>query len=267
MRYVGRLMSGEVSDWAQITRFFIRQHMQRRTYNREVQGWMAEEGLLLLPPFSTPQSETAKNILQSWLDSPLQVLVQARGCEEAPEDLSDKWPTNTYELTWSARWRKLWSSGGTPRVKLWTWKVLRRAFFTGERAMKLNMNDGTCCRCKGSCETVPHLFFDCRYSQVLWKSLQEASIKARTSFRVPHGLLETIDEALKRSRADALSFMSSTTSLGQFGLTGTRLFSTTSYKLRPCESLWNRRDSRWNAVSTIKAQALDGGRASVPWRN
>ncbi|KAL2653574.1 hypothetical protein R1flu_021702 [Riccia fluitans] len=245
MHYVGRLINGEISDWAQITRFFIRQQMQRRTYNREVRCWTVEEGLLLLPPFSIPQSETAKSIIQSWfkfrryltLDDHALILpvsltlrqlrelmgryrtqrcfndrivcpllkrlgisvltnlressgnwisivsrLRAHGsqldriqlgpievfqhwlhtvqvgpqrlenspswrwktsktswsgwthpskfwyklaeAEELPDDLSDKWPTNSYELTWTNYWQKLLDSGGTPRVKLWTWKIL-----------------------------------------------------------------------------------------------------------------------------------------------
>ncbi|KAL2651269.1 hypothetical protein R1flu_019397 [Riccia fluitans] len=189
MCYVGRFMSDEQSDWAQMMRFFIRQQMQRRSYCGEIKYWTAEEGLLLLPSISTPQSETTNNIIHSWfqfkkyltldnhalalLDSlmlrqiwepmgryrvrrpfndrivypllkriDIHVLTNLFGssgpqrlknspswrwknseiswtggtqpsklwhklteAEETPDDLSDKWPMGSYDLTWSSRWR------------------------------------------------------------------------------------------------------------------------------------------------------------------
>ncbi|KAL2603077.1 hypothetical protein R1flu_022427, partial [Riccia fluitans] len=65
MRYIGRLLSGEHSDWVQMLRFFLCQQMLKRLHCREVRHWLVEEGLLLLP-FSTPQSKTTRNIVQSW---------------------------------------------------------------------------------------------------------------------------------------------------------------------------------------------------------
>ncbi|KAL2610342.1 hypothetical protein R1flu_028915 [Riccia fluitans] len=66
MRYIGWLMNGESSDWAQTMRFFIKEQMFKQTKCREIKQWSAEEGLLLLPPMSTPHSETTSNILQGW---------------------------------------------------------------------------------------------------------------------------------------------------------------------------------------------------------
>ncbi|KAL2622713.1 hypothetical protein R1flu_002918 [Riccia fluitans] len=66
IRYAGRLLSGESSDWAHMIRFFVKEQMTRRAYCREVRQWTAEEGLLLLPRFSIPRSETANSIMNSW---------------------------------------------------------------------------------------------------------------------------------------------------------------------------------------------------------
>ncbi|KAL2652228.1 hypothetical protein R1flu_020356 [Riccia fluitans] len=85
--------------------------------------------------------------------------------EETPDDLSTKWPEGEYALTWSERRRKLWEEGGLSCVKLWKWKVLRRAFFTGECAKTMKVASDPCCRCKVVEETVPHLFYECRDSQ------------------------------------------------------------------------------------------------------
>ncbi|KAL2608633.1 hypothetical protein R1flu_027206 [Riccia fluitans] len=69
MKYLGRLMNGEQDDWAQVMRFFIKQQLQKCTYCRETKYWTAEEGLLLLPSLSMPQSETTNSVLQSWMRS------------------------------------------------------------------------------------------------------------------------------------------------------------------------------------------------------
>ncbi|KAL2624500.1 hypothetical protein R1flu_008745 [Riccia fluitans] len=285
MRYVGHLLNGDLSDWAQMMKYFIQQQMQRRSNGQETKYWTAEEVLILLPSLAVPQSETTNSMIQSWLrlrrfltldedslDIPssltlrqikipleryrarrsfndrvvfpilrrlgVQVLInladgagkwvdlanrlrvkgillnqvqsEAIGsfqewlstvrmeaqrlqdsaswrlkgtrvkwkgwtqssqawhklisAEETMDDLSSKWPEANYEYTWKERWKKLWGKGGAPRIKLWTWKILRRAFFTGERAKKMQVSTDPCCHCKIDEETVPHLFFNCRDS-------------------------------------------------------------------------------------------------------
>ncbi|KAL2622829.1 hypothetical protein R1flu_003034 [Riccia fluitans] len=66
MRYFGRLIEGEQSDWANLMRHFIKQQLQKQANNRETKYWTAEEGLLLLPSLSMPQSETTNNIIKGW---------------------------------------------------------------------------------------------------------------------------------------------------------------------------------------------------------
>ncbi|KAL2641639.1 hypothetical protein R1flu_009226 [Riccia fluitans] len=292
MRYVGRLLSGESSDWAHMIRFFVREQMLKRSYCWVVKHWTAEEGLLLLPKFSTPRSETTNSIVHSWfkyrkylkldedalvlpgsltLRQILELLKRYRmdqGCgsgknpwgiskphadrcnhriprvaancanrhseagtqpklevaelrnrveegleanfwhkleesEEATEDLSAKWPPGTYTLTWSSRWRKLWDRGGLPRVKIWLWKLLQRAFFTGKRATTMQVSYDPCCRCKAATESVSHLFYECSTSRTRWNQLRELAIESRASFHVAYSLLELIDKAIRTKKAVA----------------------------------------------------------------
>ncbi|KAL2610341.1 hypothetical protein R1flu_028914 [Riccia fluitans] len=59
-----------------------------------------------------------------------------------------------------------------------------------------------CCRCKEEVETVPHLFYTCKDCQTRWTLLHELASKARASFQNMHGLLETIDEALRTKKKE-----------------------------------------------------------------
>ncbi|KAL3682312.1 hypothetical protein R1sor_000334 [Riccia sorocarpa] len=43
--------------------------------------------------------------------------------EESHEELSDKWPTSQYNLTWKQRWQFLWEKGGTVQP---LWRSIRR---------------------------------------------------------------------------------------------------------------------------------------------
>ncbi|KAL2631781.1 hypothetical protein R1flu_016467 [Riccia fluitans] len=116
--------------------------------------------------------------------------------DETPDDLTGKWPLGVYRLTWNERWKKLWEAGGLLCTKTWLWKLLRRAFFTGERALRLQVSQDLCCRCKQVVETVSHLFFDCSHLITRWHQLQESARRAESSFRATHNLLDSIDEAL-----------------------------------------------------------------------
>ncbi|KAL2628913.1 hypothetical protein R1flu_013599 [Riccia fluitans] len=321
MRYAGRLMNGDDSDWAQLICRFTRQRMHCRSGSKELKHWAAEEGLLLLPSISTPQSETANNIIKSWLyfrkylildmqalELPgnltlrqlkmltdrychrrpftnrvtypllkkigvtvlanltsssgawisMTAALRARGiqlsqtqleaiqvlqdwlasvkigpqklqcspswrwkrtdvewkgwnrpsnfwhrlaeADELPDDMTGKWPEYTLALTWKARWRKLWETGGSPRVKIWIWRILRRGFFTGERAERMRVAFDPCSRCKTASESVSHLFYDCKYPRDHWRQLQELATKTNISFQVPDSLLAIIDEALRTKK-------------------------------------------------------------------
>ncbi|KAL2622830.1 hypothetical protein R1flu_003035 [Riccia fluitans] len=120
--------------------------------------------------------------------------------EETLEDLSPKWPAGTYQLTWRSRWKHLWKSAGPPRIKLWIWRLLRRAFFTGERMEIMQVAFNPCSRCNDEIETVPHLFYGCRDSRTRWNKLQEVITNGPSNLRIPYGLLELIDEAVATQR-------------------------------------------------------------------
>ncbi|KAL2635423.1 hypothetical protein R1flu_006902 [Riccia fluitans] len=128
--------------------------------------------------------------------------------DETIDDLSDKWPEGTFALTWCRHWQKAVGKRRSPRIKLWIWKILRRAFFTRERAEKMRVTDDPCCRFKESRETVPHLFYECRYSRNRWILMYEKAESSRASFRTTHGLLEAVDEALcTKKKGEPLIFI------------------------------------------------------------
>ncbi|KAL2621653.1 hypothetical protein R1flu_001858 [Riccia fluitans] len=334
MKYIGRILNGETTDWAEMARHFIRRQVQNKSYIREAKFWTAEECLLLLPSLSISCSETTNNMVQSWLrcrsclrlqeqalalpgsftlrqlrellkrysqaypfndklvfpllkrlgvrilanlldgsgnwmrivtametkgfcldpiqheaiatfqsslssvhigpqkieDSPSWAL---KGSDrkwtgwllpsktwhnlltkdEAPDDLTGKWPLGIYRLTWMERWKKLWEAGGLLRIKTWLRKLLRRAFFTGERASRMQVSQDLCCRCRQVIETVSHLFFECHHSITRWHQLQESAQRVGTSFCATHNLLDSIDEALitKKKGSSFIYILSSLT--------------------------------------------------------
>ncbi|KAL2652448.1 hypothetical protein R1flu_020576 [Riccia fluitans] len=116
--------------------------------------------------------------------------------DELIDDLTSKWPSGAYKLTWRERWKKLWGAGGLLHTKTWVWKILHRAFFTGERATRLSMSQELCCRCRQAVETISHLFFECSHSITRWQQLEERARRAEVDFRTTHSMLEAIDEAV-----------------------------------------------------------------------
>ncbi|KAL2609557.1 hypothetical protein R1flu_028130 [Riccia fluitans] len=196
MRYLGRLLNSEKSDWAQMLRFFIKQQIQRRSNGRELKFWTAEEGVQSLEESPSWRWQGAESKWNGWLQ-PSNFWHRLLESQETLDDLSAKWPEGPYEFTWEKRWKALWGKGGLMRTKLWTWRLIRQAFFMGERAEVMRIAPGICCRCKTTVESTPHLFLECRHSQAQWRQLKVLANRARASFQIPHGLLQTIDEALR----------------------------------------------------------------------
>ncbi|KAL3681393.1 hypothetical protein R1sor_024349 [Riccia sorocarpa] len=122
-----------------------------------------------------------------------------QGTQEV-EDLSKKWPEDHPGLSWKEKWTALWSQGGSTRTKLWIWRVLRRAFFTGERAYKMQVSTELCHSCHVEMESVNHLFWTCREARTNWDRLRQLAFHGDASFRVKPSLLATIDEALERKK-------------------------------------------------------------------
>ncbi|KAL3693122.1 hypothetical protein R1sor_006773 [Riccia sorocarpa] len=67
LKYIGRLLEGEDEDWSYMIKYFIRGAMQNTTHGRESRWWTPEEGLLLLNTIPVPQSDTARQFIQSWI--------------------------------------------------------------------------------------------------------------------------------------------------------------------------------------------------------
>ncbi|KAL2612206.1 hypothetical protein R1flu_023898 [Riccia fluitans] len=118
--------------------------------------------------------------------------------------MSGKWPEGNYTFNWKNRWRRLWEAGGTQRVKIWIWRILRKALFTGERAEKMRVSSEPCGRCKSAVESIPHLFYDCENSRVRWNKLRELVTNAGVNIKIPQGLLNIMDEALAQKKKGIL---------------------------------------------------------------
>ncbi|KAL3697774.1 hypothetical protein R1sor_011850 [Riccia sorocarpa] len=114
-----------------------------------------------------------------------------------PEDLTSRWPQDTTILSWKDRWRLLWNKDDTLRCKVWIWRLLRKGFFTGARAVKMKVSTENCKRCQIDLESITHLFWDCREPKKLWQTLKRPAFETSASFRIKDSLLQTIDEALR----------------------------------------------------------------------
>lgn len=63
----------------------------------------------------------------------------------------------------------VWNLSCSPKVKLFSWKLLKGAIPVGERLMERHIPiDPLCKRC-GSSESITHLLFHCRYAQRVWQ--------------------------------------------------------------------------------------------------
>ncbi|KAL3677721.1 hypothetical protein R1sor_020677 [Riccia sorocarpa] len=108
-------------------------------------------GKLTSLPFSV-------NVLQKVFFFEIQALLSLRV-------LIARWDLDWPVPTWTKVCKRLWAIGVHRRV---LWRVLARAFFTGSRAARMQVADGTCPYCFTELETVPHLFFICPDKAVLW---------------------------------------------------------------------------------------------------
>ncbi|KAL3693273.1 hypothetical protein R1sor_006924 [Riccia sorocarpa] len=93
---------------------------------------------------------------------PTKIWAQMCWVEGTPEDLSHRWHEGSTGLTWQSRWSLLWGNGDLPKVKLWAWRILKKGFFTGSRAIKMGVDFSNCKRCNLAVETITHMLWDCR---------------------------------------------------------------------------------------------------------
>ncbi|KAL3697958.1 hypothetical protein R1sor_012034 [Riccia sorocarpa] len=66
MKYVSRLMSGERTEWAEMSRYLIHKEMTARAKGAEYRWWTVEEGLLLLPSVPSPKNTTVRHMINAW---------------------------------------------------------------------------------------------------------------------------------------------------------------------------------------------------------
>ncbi|KAL3687547.1 hypothetical protein R1sor_013856 [Riccia sorocarpa] len=227
MRYSTRVLDGEEFDWANLFKHFTAQGMTRKTYDNETKWWSPEEGLLLLPTIPCNKSSVAKHFLKSWLRF-RNMLTLAEDSRELPGTLTI-WQLQLLMQRYGGRYsynarmihpilKKIgiqvlmhlrshdgWINirrrlaeyrMGTNRTKLWTWKILRRGFFTGERAMRMTVSNGQCVRCNRAVEMITHLFWDCPETQYVWNEIGRRFNNTDTTICLKPSLLENIDAAL-----------------------------------------------------------------------
>ncbi|XP_024010326.1 uncharacterized protein LOC112085350 [Eutrema salsugineum] len=69
-------------------------------------------------------------------------------------------------------WHSIWFSSATPKFSFVTWLAAKNRLSTGDRMIKWNSNvNPKCVLCGDFIETRDHLFFECTYTQTLWKAL------------------------------------------------------------------------------------------------
>ena len=70
--------------------------------------------------------------------------------------------------------RMVWKAWAPPKVKFFAWLALQDRIWTADRLEKRGwVNCGLCPLCNREQETGPHLFFKCRYTLRLWRSIIE----------------------------------------------------------------------------------------------
>jgi len=70
------------------------------------------------------------------------------------------------------QWRIVWKSEALPKIKFFTWTLLKGKILTAENLQKRGINGPSYCpNCCGAEETMHHLFVDCPYAVDCWKNL------------------------------------------------------------------------------------------------
>ncbi|KAL3688353.1 hypothetical protein R1sor_014662 [Riccia sorocarpa] len=116
-------------------------------------------------------------------------------------DLDSKWDITRPLKQWSTRWKEMWELPCLFRVKLWLWKIMRRAFFIGERAHRMTVADGVCIRCEEGIETIQHLFWSCRKAKSRWREFNRLLTEADHATTEGKSLLTCIDEGIEKKHS------------------------------------------------------------------
>lgn len=68
-------------------------------------------------------------------------------------------------------WNKVWSLPVPNKIKVFVWKCINGILPIRENLLRRKVTrEMLCLNCKGDCETFPHLFLECRFAHVMWKS-------------------------------------------------------------------------------------------------
>eukprot|EP00253_Pinus_taeda_P004750 PITA_04750 len=93
---------------------------------------------------------------------------------------------STYQIPIWNHWRIVWKSEAIPKIKFFTWLLLKGKVLTAENLRKRGINGPSRCpNCCSTEETIHHLFLDCPFAKSCWIKLsslgqhQEAQKNAR----------------------------------------------------------------------------------------
>ncbi|VVA91818.1 unnamed protein product [Arabis nemorensis] len=63
----------------------------------------------------------------------------------------------------------VWKQNVSPKLKLFLWKVANKALPVGERLVTRHILVDPLCKCCGEVESINHMFFQCDFSQRVWR--------------------------------------------------------------------------------------------------
>jgi hypothetical protein len=81
----------------------------------------------------------------------------------------------------STKWKNVWSQDSLPKVNFFTWSLSHGKILTGENLMKRGFHDPFICPlCQSNQDNIHHLFWNCPFSQTVWKvAFRDLSRKIR----------------------------------------------------------------------------------------
>jgi hypothetical protein len=101
--------------------------------------------------------------------------------------------------------QKAWRSKDLPpHIKTFTWRLIRRALATGERAGRYSVNIDEHCTVCGTLEDDAHLFFHCQLPRVVWFS-SDPPLRIDRLPQEQDGVQHILQTILPTSTPDALS--------------------------------------------------------------
>eukprot|EP00253_Pinus_taeda_P019461 PITA_19461 len=100
---------------------------------------------------------------------------------------------STYPMTLWNHWRIVWESEALPKIKFFTWALLKGKILTTENLQKRGINGPSCCpNCCGAKETMHHLFVHCSFAVDCWKKLSLTDKLPWTAYVEERGFISYI---------------------------------------------------------------------------